>query len=429
MEVLTMKNSIAVINANEVVTCSGFSGKAGKEAMNDIGVIKNGHVVVLDGIIKYVGTDKEKVDAFVKEHQLETIDASGKTVTPGYVDPHTHFVFGGYRADEYNWRLQGVTYTEIMERGGGIINSVSGTHEASEEELLTLGVKRLNSMMKMGVTTVEGKSGYGLDKDTELKQLRVMKKLNEMHSMDIVTTFLGAHSKPKEFKHDEMGFINFIIDEVLPVVVEENLAEFCDIFTEKNVFSVEASRILLQKAKDMGMKLKLHADEIVQLGGSELAAELGATSADHLLKASDQGIKDMAKAGVVATLLPCTAFSLKEDFAKARQMIDEGCMVALATDFNPGSCFTESIPLVIALSTIHMKMTVEEMLTALTINAAHAVGRADTVGSIDEGKKGDLLIHEFPSYSYIPYHICMPTVEKVIKNGRLVVDHFSDKPL
>lgn len=414
------KKNIIIKNASEVVTCKGFKAKKGKE-MNDLHIIYNGTVVIEDGVIKAVGKTEEVLNG-ISEENYEVIDASQKTVMPGFVDSHTHLVFGGYRAEEFSWRLRGDSYMEIMNRGGGIINSVRGTKEASKEELIDLGKKRLNSMLSFGVTTVEGKSGYGLDFETEIKQLEVMEELDKIHPLDIVKTFLGAHAVPKEYKGKEDEFIDFIIEEVLPVVKERNLAEFCDIFCEKNVFSVDQSRKLLLKAKEMGMKSKLHADEIVRLGGAELAAEIEAVSADHLLQASDEGIKAMAEKGVVATLLPGTAFSLKEEFARGRFMIDNGCAVAIATDFNPGSCFTESIPLIISLATLYMKMTPEETITALTINGAAAIDKADTIGSIDVGKKGDVVIHEFPSYKFLPYHIGVSTVEKVIKNGIMVYD-------
>ncbi|MCH4888688.1 imidazolonepropionase [Acidaminobacter sp. JC074] len=409
---------LLIINANELVTCSGSAAKFGVEAMNDLGVIENGAIAMEDGIITHVGTTEE-VMSQINADEYGVIDAAGKAVTPGFVDSHTHFIFGGYRADEYDWRLRGLSYVEIMERGGGIINSVKGTEDASLEELVDLGLKRLDSMLSFGVTTVEGKSGYGLYKDTELKQLEALKICDERHELDVVKTFLGAHSVPKEYKGRGMDFIDYTIEEVLPVVAENKLAEFCDIFCEDKVFSVEESRKLLLKAQELGLKSKIHADEIVQLGGSELAAEIGATSADHLLQASDEGIKAMAEAGVVATCLPCTAFSLKEHYARARYMVDQGCAVAVATDFNPGSCHTESIPLAIALSTLYMGLTTEETITALTINGAAAVGRADTVGSLDVGKKADVIVHEFPSYKFLPYHIGVSTVELVIKNGQV----------
>jgi imidazolonepropionase len=311
---------------------------------------------------------------------------------------------------------------EIMKRGGGIFNSVEATRKATLEELIKSGVKRLDSMLSFGVTTVEGKSGYGLDHNTEIKQLEVMKELDKIHAVDLISTFLGAHAVPKEFNSREDAFIDMMVKDVMPEVAERNLAEFCDVFCEKNIFSVDQSRRLLQRAKAMGFKLKIHADEIVQLGGAELAAELGAVSADHLLQTSDQGIRDIAETGVVATLLPGTAFSLKEPYARARYMIDQNCAVALATDLNPGSCFSESIPLIIALATLYMNISTEEAITALTINGAAALDRADRIGSIDEGKLGDLIILEFPSYKYLSYHIGVSTVEKVIKKGIVVFD-------
>lgn len=404
-------------DAAQVVTCSGFQAKKGL-AMNDIGIIENGSVIIQKDKIIAVGTDLALADY----PDAEIIDCRGKTVMPGFVDSHTHFVFGGYRDDEYSWRLRGDSYMDIMERGGGIANSVNATRSASIEDLMQVGKKRLDSMVRFGVTTVEGKSGYGLDYETEIKQLEVMKALNESHSMDIVTTFMGAHSVPVPYKGRGGEFIDFLIEKVMPEVKERQLAEFCDIFCEQNVFSVEESRKLLAKATEMGFKTKIHADEIVQLGGAELAAEIGCTSADHLLQASDEGIKAMADKNVIATVLPCTAFSLREHFARARKMIDDGCAVAVATDFNPGSCFTESVPLAIALCTLNMQMSIEEVVSALTINGAAAVGRADQIGSIDVGKQADIVIHEFPSYKFLPYHIGVSTVEKVIKKGRVIFD-------
>ena len=412
-----MNGNLIVKNASQVVTCSGFKAKQGQE-MSDLAIIENGAVIIEAGKIKAVGNSSELLNGF-DTRGFEVIDAAGKAVLPGFVDSHTHFVFGGYRPDEFAWRLRGDNYMDIMNRGGGIANSVNATRKASREELMVVGQKRLDSMLSFGVTTVEGKSGYGLDLDTELKQLQVMKSLGETHPMDIVSTFLGAHATPPEFKGRPDDFIDLVMD-MLPEIAEQQLAEFCDIFCEKNVFSVKQSRKLLSRAKELGFKLKLHADEIVQLGGSELAAELGAVSADHLLQASDQGIKDMARAGVVTTLLPGTAFSLKEDYARGRYMIDQGCAVALATDFNPGSCFSESIPLITALATLYMNLSPEEAITALTINGAAAVNRSQSIGSIDVGKLGDLVILEFPSYRFIPYHVGVNTVETVIKKGKIV---------
>jgi imidazolonepropionase len=420
-----MNGNLIIKNAAELVTCSGFAAKKGPE-MADLKIIKNGAVLIINGIIEAVGQsmdiEKQLKKGDVDQSEFDTIDARGKAVLPGFVDSHTHLVFGGYRAEEFSWRLRGDSYMQIMQRGGGIVNTVEATRQASAEELLRAGIKRLNSMLSFGVTTVEGKSGYGLNCETEIKQLDVMARLDQIHYLDVVPTFLGAHAVPPDYKGKQDAFIDFLISDVLSRVTEQQLAEFCDVFCEKDVFSIDQSRRLLTRAKDLGLKLKLHADEIVQLGGAELAAELGAVSADHLLQASDRGIKDMAAAGVVATLLPATAFSLKEPYADTRKMIDAGCAVALATDFNPGSSFTESIPLVFALATLYMNISTEEAVSALTINGAAALDRADQIGSIDTGKKGDVIVLEFPSYTYIPYHLAVSTVEKVIKQGNLVYD-------
>ena len=411
-------NNIIIKNATQVVTCSGFTGKRGKE-INDLHVIENGTVIVTDGIISHVLTQGESIP--VNEADYKVIDATGKALLPGFVDPHTHFVFGGYREEEFSWRMRGDSYMDIMNRGGGIVNTTRATRAASEDELYEIATKRLDSMMKLGITTVEGKSGYGLDKETELKQLRVMRRLNESHPMDIATTFMGAHATPAEWKGSEDEFIDFNINEMMPLVAKENLAEFADIFCENNVFTIEQSRRYLQAARKNGFKLKIHADEIVQFGGAELAAELGCTSADHLLQASDKGIHDMSEKGVVATLLPLTAFSLREEFARGRKMIDDNCVVALATDLNPGSSFSASVPLLFALACIYMKFSPEEAVTAFTINSAAAIDRADKIGSIDVGKQGDFILLQFPSYKFLPYHVGMNIVDTVIKKGKIVV--------
>lgn len=411
-----MDGNLIIKNASQLVTCSGFSAKKGKE-MSDLSVIENGTVVITNGVISYVGKDCPSLTDYPNH---EVIDAAGKAVLPGFVDSHTHFIFGGYREEEFSWRMRGDSYMSIMERGGGIHNTMNATRKASFEELKETGRKRLDSMLAMGITTVEGKSGYGMNKETELKQLEVMKALNEEHPVDIVSTFMGAHATPQEYKGREDDFLDYMIREVMPEVKEKNLADCCDIFCERNVFDIEQSRRYLAAARDLGFSLKIHADEIVTLGGAELAVELGALSADHLLQASDKGIKDLAESNTVATLLPCTAFSLKEHYARGRYMIDSGCAVALATDLNPGSSFTNSIPLLFALACIYMQLSPEEAVTALTINGATAVGCADTIGSIDVGKQGDLVILEYPSYKFLPYHIGMNIVEKVIKKGRVI---------
>lgn len=411
-----MSEQLLIKNAAQVVTPLGHTALKGT-AMKDVRIYENTSVLIEDGRIKAIGNAPSWETSVPADKQ---IDATGKTVLPGFVDSHTHFVFGGYRADEFLWRMEGMTYMEIMERGGGINNTMQATRNASAEELIDHSLDILNKMLAFGITTVEGKSGYGMDHDTEIRQLEVMKELENRQPVEIVRTFMGAHSIPPEFKGRNQEFLQFLVDEVMPEVKQKDLAQFCDIFCEKGVFSIEESRQFLQQAKDMGFDLKIHADEIVTLGGAELGAELGCHSADHLLHASDEGVKVLANSDTVATLLPTTAFCLKEQFAPARKMIDAGCAVALATDFNPGSGFTNSVPLMIALGVIYMGMTAEEAITALTLNGAAAVGRADQIGSIEEGKQADIVILQYPSYKFLPYHTGVNIVETVIKKGKVV---------
>lgn len=408
------KNRLFIRNISQLVTCSGFRAKKGKE-MSELGIIEDGAVAIAEGVITHVGTTEEV------EQQLtgsfSEINARGKTLLPGFVDSHTHFVFGGYREEEFSWRLRGDSYMSIMERGGGIVNTMKATRASSPEELRKSARSRLDEFLAMGVTTVEGKSGYGLDLDTELRQLQVMAELNKEHPVDIVSTYLAAHALPPEFTGKSDDFIDFIISEGLPAIPAGYGVDFCDVFCEKGVFSIEQSERLLLAAREKGFGLKLHADEIVPLGGAELAARLQAVSADHLLHASDEGIRQMAENDVVATLLPLTAFSLREPYARGREMIDAGCAVALASDLNPGSCFSSSIPMLIAIACMYMQLSPEEVVTALTINGAAAVGRADRIGSIDVGKQADMLLLEYPSYKFLPYHFGMNIVETVIKKG------------
>lgn len=420
-----MNRNLIIKDAAELVTVSGYAAKKGKE-MSSLNVIHNGSLVIENGIITRIGKTDDVLDG-LETSRFVVIDAKGKSVLPGFIDPHTHFIFAGYRAYEFSWHLSGISYMEIMKRGGGIKNSVSETRKATLDELINLGKHRLDSMLSMGVTTIEGKSGYGLDYDTEIRQLKAMSILNNTHPVDIVSTFMGAHAIPEEFKDNPDGFIDYLIAHVLPDVVKSGLAEFCDVFCEEGVFTVKQSRCLLESAQALGLKAKVHADELTSSGGSRLAVELMAISADHLLYISDDDIDRIARSNVVATLLPLTAFCLKEPYARARYMIDKGCAIALATDFNPGSCFSESIPLVFALATIYMGMTPEETVCAMTLNAASAIDRAKTLGSLDIGKIGDAVILEFPSYIYIPYHTGVNSVEKVIKKGKIVVDKLLNK--
>jgi len=412
-------NKLILTNISELVTCSGTAPKSGTE-MSDARIINNGCIVIENELISAVGSTEEILKQY-DAGNYQIIDCTGKAVLPGFVDSHTHFVFGGYRQDEFALRLNGASYMDIQKSGGGIVNTVNSTREATLEELVETGKKRADSMLVFGVTTVEGKSGYGLDKDTEIKQLRVLKLINEEHLIDVVPTFLGAHSVPPEFKGKVNEFLDFLISEVLPVVKEEKLAKFVDIFCEKGVFDIEQSRRYLTKAKELGFKLKLHADEIVGIGGAELGVELKVVSTDHLLQISEKGIRELAESGVIATLLPATAFCLKEEYADARKMIDNGCAVALATDYNPGSGFTNSIPLVIALAAINMHMNVNEIVNALTINGACALDMQDKIGSIEKGKQADIIILEYPSIDFLPYHTGINIVNTVIKKGKVII--------
>lgn len=406
---------LVITNAN-IYTPVGTAGKRGTE-MGEILHIEKGGIIIEDGIIRWVGPESEMPEPEGHVRDEVYMDALGRAVLPGFVDSHTHLVFGGYRPEEFGWRLKGDTYMSIMERGGGIQSTVNATRAASAEELREKAEWYLDEMSAMGVTTVEAKSGYGLDTETEERMLRVIKELAEdpERKVDVVSTFLGAHAVPKEYKGRTAEYVDLIIKEMLPRF--RDMAEFCDIFTEKNVFELEDSRRLLEAAREAGYKLKMHADEIVSLGGAELAADLRAVSADHLLHVSDEGIRRMAESGTVATLLPLTAFALKEEFAPARKFIDAGCAVALATDLNPGSCFSGSIPLTIALACIYMKMSVEETLTALTLNGAAAIDRADRIGSIEAGKQGDVVILHFDTLDALPYYVGMNCVDVTIKNG------------
>lgn len=413
-----MESGNLIINNATIVTPLGHQAKRGDE-MKEISVTHDARVIVTGGIISYAGP-ADDAPAVRPDEKYTYLDANGNVVLPGFVDSHTHLIFGGFRPDEFGWRLKGDSYMSIMERGGGIQSTVNATRETSAEELKKKAQWFIDRMSEMGVTTVEAKSGYGLDSDTEIKMLDVISDLASEpdQKVDVIATFLGAHAVPKEYAGRTREYVELIINEMLPRCKDK--AKFCDVFCEKNVFEIEDSRHLLQAAAAMGYSLKLHADEIVTLGGGELSAELKAVSADHLLHVSDEGIRKMAEAGVVATLLPLTAFALKEPFAPARKFIDGGAPVALATDLNPGSCFSGSIPLTIALACIYMGMSVEETITALTINGAAALGLASETGTVEAGKRGDLVILATDNYHVLPYYVGMNCVKTTIHRGRIV---------
>lgn len=415
-----MEDRVVIKNISQIATPQGQQMQKGTK-MNRLFTMKNGAIYIENGIIKKIDSTKNLLSSVhVSESQI--IDGEGKCAVPGFVDSHTHFVFGGYRPKEFIRRLEGAGYLEILKMGGGIWATVEATRKASPEELYDLGKKRLKKMLEQGVTTVEGKSGYGLDLDCEIRQLEVMKKLDANQEVDIVSTYLGGHAVPMEYAKEPDQYIDYMIRKVLPEIKKRNLAKFCDIFCEDNVFSTAQSERLLSEAAKMGFQTKIHADEIVSLGGAEVAAKLKSTSADHLLMVSDKGIRQLAQSDTVATLLPCTAFCLDKEYAPARKLIDAGCAVALASDFNPGSCFADSIPLMLALAVIHMKMTIEEAICALTLNGAAAVGRADSIGSIEIGKKADINLLSYPDYRFLVYNTDCNIVEKVLKGGKVVYE-------
>lgn len=350
----------------------------------------------------------------------QTIDAQGRLVTPGLIDAHTHLVFGGWRQNEIPLKLNGAGYLDILRAGGGILSTVRATREASGDELFEKSRAFLDEMLAQGVTTAELKSGYGLDKETELKQLRVIKRLNEAHPMDAVATYLGAHAIPEEYALRSGEYIDFIISDMLPEIKRQGLAEFCDVFLETGVFGVEESRRLLTAAREMGFGLKIHADEIDELGGSLLAGELGAVSAEHLIATGERGMEALARGGVIAALLPCTSLYLNKSFARARDMIAHGIPVAVATDFNPGSCPSLNIGLCMTMAYLKYRMTPEEILSAVTVNAACAVNRGGSSGTIEPGKKADMVIWNAEDMEMLCYRMGSNLAGTVIKNGAIV---------
>jgi imidazolonepropionase len=379
--------------------------------------IANGSLVARDGEIARIGFATEKSDV---SPEAEVIDASGKIVLPGFVDSHTHLIYAGSRENEFEQRLQGMTYQEIAAHGGGINATVRCVREASKEQLKTLARQRLDRMLRLGVTTVEVKSGYGLTTADEIKCLEVIAELNAEGPLELIPTFLGAHAVPPEYRSNRDGYLRLLIDEMLPEIARCDLARFCDVFCETGVFDLQESERILARARDLGFQLKLHADELTPLGGAELAARLGATSADHLLCITDAGIDALAASGTVATLLPGTAFFLGMPYAPARKLIERGVPVALASDCNPGTCPTENLPLVGAMACTQMKMLPAEALTALTVNAAAALGCSDRLGSIEVGKQADLIICDVPDFRHLFYHFGVNHVWRVIKRGRVV---------
>ena len=411
-----MKNML-IKNIGELITPLGHGALHGA-AMKKLCRYPQAAVYIEDGRISAVGP--ESTVRAQAPQAAEVLDAAGCCVLPGFVDPHTHLLFGGSRAEEFIDRLEGVPYLELLARGGGICSTMQATRQSSEAALYAQGKAVLQAMQRLGVTTAEGKSGYGLDRDTELRQLRVLRCLGRELPVTLKTTFLGAHALPPEYAGRPDEYVDFLAAEVLPLVAAEKLADFCDVFCETGVFTPAQAERLLRAAARRGLKLKLHADEIDSTGGAGLAARLGAVSADHLLAVSHADIDVLAASDTVAVLLPATAFCMRKPFAPARRMLSAGCAVALASDYNPGSCYTYSIPLLLALAVIGMEMTIEEAVTALTLNAAAALGEADHLGSLEPGKQADLLLLKTGDYRSLVYNTGINQVEHVIQRGQLI---------
>jgi len=420
----TMKPDLVVHSANQLLTLASPDGPRRGQELQRLDIIEGGAVAIQGDRIVLVGDTKQVLAEAGEDASI--IDASGKVVMPGFVDPHTHAVFAGDRASEFEMRLQGASYMDILAAGGGIMNTVRATRAASLDEIVGQSRERLDRMLAHGTTTVEVKTGYGLDTKNELKMLEAIRLLDEDHPADLVPTFLGAHAIPAEYKGRADDYVNLVVEEMMPTLeakgyLDHDPTVFCDVFCEEGAFSVEQSRRVLAKAKELGMRLKIHSDEFKALGGTALAVELGATSADHLACTPDEEIELLRSSDTIGVLLPGTPFGLAEDhYSPARKMIDMGVAVALATDLNPGTCYCESMPFVMALACRQMGMTPSEAIVASTINAAHALGLGHEVGSLEVGKRADLLILDSPDYRHLAYRFGANLVQTVVKAGQIV---------
>lgn len=409
--------TLLVKNIGILQTPTGSYSHKGEEQGKNL-KLENAAILMEDGVIAEITAAGVLPEG--AEDADTVIDAEGKLVTPGLVEGHTHLVFGGYRQNEIPLKLKGAGYLDILRAGGGILDTVKKTREASFEELYDKTEGFLDEMMSLGVTTCEAKSGYGLDFETEVKMLEVLKKLGEDHPMDLVSTFMGAHAIPEEYKGRADEYIDMLCDSLLPYVKEKELAEFADIFTEDSVFNYEQSKKYLEKAKELGYGLKIHADEIEAIGGSVLAGEMGAVSCEHLIAINEEGLASMAKGGVTAMCLPATSFYLGANFAPARRMIEIGIPVAMASDFNPGSCPSLNLQFVMNLGYLKYRMMPEEILTAVTINPACAIGKGEICGTLEPGKQGDLVIWDAPNMEMLCYRFGSNLALQVIKKGILV---------
>lgn len=397
-------------NIGLLATPEGFCARRGP-AQGQLRLLKNAWVLAEDGIITAVGQGAPPCGA------EQVIDAEGRLATPGLADAHTHLIFGGWRQDELADKLHGVPYLDILARGGGILSTVRATRAATEAELLEKGRRALLEMQRFGVTACEAKSGYGLETETELRQLRVIRQLGQECAMDLAPTLLGAHALPPEYQADREGYLRLLCEEMIPRAAAEGLARFCDVFCEEGVFTAEESRRILLAGKAHGLLPKLHADEIHPIGGSQLAGELGAVSAEHLIVCPEEGMERMARGGVIACLLPCTSLYLGASFAPARRLVEKGVAIAIATDFNPGSCPCLNLQLAMSLGCLYYRLTPEEVLTAVTLNGAAAMGLAGRLGSVEPGKQCDLALWDAPDLNYLCYRMGSNLCTSVIKNA------------
>jgi imidazolonepropionase len=416
-----MKATLIIKNIGVLATLRGENALRKGIEQGNVNILHNGVLAANGEKIIYVGTGVLPEGISIAENAV-IIDAEGKLVTPGLIDSHTHLVHGGSREHELSMKLKGAKYLDILNAGGGIHSTMKATREMSLDDLYNQSRKSLDIMLSYGITTVESKSGYGIeDFDTEIKQLQTAEKLNKEHPIDVIPTFMGAHAIPLKYKDDPEKFVSELVEKMIPEIGRRNLAKFCDVFCEEGVFTIEQSRRILLSARNHGLMLKIHADEIESLGGAELSAELKCISADHLVGASDEGIKLMAREGVIANLLPGTSFNLQSGkHARARYMIDNNLPLAISTDYNPGSCPTENLQLIMSMASIILRMTPEEVLTATTINAACALGLENEIGSIEVGKKADIAIFDVKNLEYLIYHFGINHTDTVIKSGQVV---------
>jgi imidazolonepropionase len=410
-------HSFVLHNLKQIVTLQGSDKPRRGAEMSDLSVLEGGAVAIKDGKILTVA---EQAKVFAQFPQFNKVDAEGAVMLPGFVDPHTHLPFFGTRENDFEARILGKSYAEIALEGGGIRSTMRAVRQASRPELVSAGLKRLDRMLCLGTTTAEAKSGYGLNLEVERRQLLAIQDMNNGHPIDLVATNLAAHEVPDEYREDKEGYIQLLCEEILPEL--KGLARFCDIFCEDHVYSARESRRILTRARELGYELKIHADEIESVGGAELACELGAISADHLGRISDQGIEQMAACETVGVLLPGTTFYLNlPNKAPARRMIEAGVAIALATDLNPGSCLTESMPAILTIACADLRMTPAEVICAATINSAHAVGLAASRGSLEAGKNADFVLWDVPHWRYLPTHFGVNLVRDVYKDGQQVV--------